>query len=38
MIRENIKPDKKYLDYILDGKDIFSEKYYEALKLTKTLD
>ena len=38
MIRENIKPDKKYLNYILDGKDIFSEKYYENLKNTKTLD
>lgn len=38
MIRENINPDKKYLDYILDGKDIFSSKYYEKLKLTKTLD
>lgn len=38
MIRENIKPDKKYLNYILEGKDIFSEQYYEKLKYTKTLD
>ena len=38
MIRENVKPDRKYLDYILDGKDIFSDKYYEILKSTKTLD
>lgn len=38
MIRENIKPDKKYLNYILDGKDIFSNEYYEKLKYTITLD
>ena len=38
MIRENIKPDKKYLNYILEGKDIFSDSYYEKLKLTETLD
>ena len=38
MIRENIKPDKNYLNYILDGKDLFSVDYYEKLKLTKTLD
>ena len=38
MIRENIKPDKKYLDYILDGKDIFSSEYYNKLKMTETLD
>ena len=38
MIKENIMPDKKYLNYILEGKDIFSNKYYEKLKMTKTLD
>ena len=38
MIREDIKPDKKYLNYILEGKDIFSSEYYEKLKYTKTLD
>jgi gamma-glutamylcyclotransferase len=38
MLRENIKPDKKYLNYILEGKDIFSNEYYEKLKLTETLD
>jgi len=38
MIRENIKPDKIYLNYILEGKDIFSNEYYEKIKLTKTLD
>lgn len=38
MIRESIKPDKNYLNYLLEGKDIFSVEYYEKLKLTKTLD
>lgn len=38
MIRENVKPDKKYLDYILEGRDLFSIEYYEKLRLTKTLD
>ena len=38
MIRENIKPNKNYLNYILEGKDIFSEKYYEKLQLIDTLD
>jgi len=38
MIRENIKPDKSYLNYLLEGKDIFSDKYYNDLKSTKTLD
>ena len=38
MIRENIKPDKNYLNYLLEGKDIFSDKYYNDLKSTKTLD
>jgi gamma-glutamylcyclotransferase (GGCT)/AIG2-like uncharacterized protein YtfP len=38
MIRENIKPDKKYLSYILDGKDLFSTNYYDKLLETKTLD
>lgn len=38
MIRENIKPDKNYLNYILDGKDIFSKEYFEKLKLTETID
>ena len=38
MIRENIKPDKKYLNYILEGKDLFSADYYEMIKSTKTLD
>ena len=38
MIRENIKPDKNYLNYLLEGKDILSEKYYNNLLLTKILD
>ena len=38
MIRENIKPDKKYLNYILEGKDIFSTNYYDKLNSTTTLD
>jgi len=38
MIKDDIKPDKNYLNYILEGKDIFSSEYYEKLKLTKTLD
>ena len=38
MIRESIKPDKNYLNYILDGKDLFSNEYYKKLKMTKTLD
>jgi gamma-glutamylcyclotransferase (GGCT)/AIG2-like uncharacterized protein YtfP len=38
MIRENIKPDKKYLNYLLEAKDILSEKYYNNLLLTKTID
>lgn len=38
MIRENIKPDKNYLNYILEGKDIFTTEYYNKLKITKTLD
>lgn len=38
MVRENIKPDKKYLGYILEGKDIFTEDYYNNLLITKTLD
>jgi gamma-glutamylcyclotransferase (GGCT)/AIG2-like uncharacterized protein YtfP len=38
MLKENIKPDKKYLNYILEGKDIFSDSYYEDLKNTSTLD
>lgn len=38
MIRENIKPEKNYLNYILEGKDIFSEKYYEKLNSVITID
>jgi len=38
MIRENIRPDKKYLNYILDGRDVFSDEYYEKLRNIKTLD
>lgn len=38
MIRENIKPDKKYLSYILEGKDLFTVDYYEKILETKTLD
>lgn len=38
MIKENIKPDKKYLNYILEGKDIFSDSYYDKLKNVTTLD
>jgi gamma-glutamylcyclotransferase (GGCT)/AIG2-like uncharacterized protein YtfP len=38
MIRDNIKPDKNYLNYILEGKDLFSADYYGKLLETKTLD
>lgn len=38
MIRDNIKPDKNYLNYILEGKDLFSSDYYNNLLETKTLD
>jgi len=38
MIRENILPDKAYLNYILEGKDLFSVDYYNKLLNTKTLD
>lgn len=38
MIRQNIKPDKNYLSYILEGKDLFTNDYYEKLLETKTLD
>lgn len=38
MIRQNIKPDKKYLNYILEGKDLFTNDYYEKILETKTLD
>ena len=38
MIRENIKPNKNYLNYILEGKDIFTINYYEKLNETITLD
>lgn len=38
MIRENILPDKNYLNYILAGKDLFSVDYYNNLLNTKTLD
>lgn len=38
MVKENIKPDKNYLNYILEGKDIFTSEYYEKLNLTKTLN
>lgn len=38
MIRKNILPDKNYLKYILEGKDIFSSDYYENLSKTTTLD
>lgn len=38
MIRNNVLPDKKYLNYILEGKDIFSSDYYNNLINTRTLD
>jgi len=38
MIKENLFPDKNYLNYILEGKDIFTKEYYEKLIHTKTLD
>jgi len=38
MVRKNILPDKNYLKYILEGKDIFSPDYYEKLSNTNTLD
>jgi gamma-glutamylcyclotransferase (GGCT)/AIG2-like uncharacterized protein YtfP len=38
MIRENIMPNKNYMNYLLTGKDIFSKDYYENLLSTKTID
>jgi len=38
MVRSNIKPDKNYLSYILEGKDLFSLEYYDKLLETRTLD
>jgi gamma-glutamylcyclotransferase (GGCT)/AIG2-like uncharacterized protein YtfP len=38
MIKENIKPNKHYLNYILEGKDILTEKYYNNLRSTETFD
>lgn len=38
MIKENISPNKNYLNYILDGKDLFSDEYYKKLQMVKTLD
>lgn len=35
-VREGIKPSQKYLDYLLEGKDLLSEKYYNNLLLTET--
>jgi hypothetical protein len=37
MVKENLKPTKKYLGYLLEGKDMLSEKYYENLSKTETL-
>lgn len=38
MVREGLKPTKKYLKHYLKGKDILSEPYYRKLSSTKTLD
>lgn len=38
MIKYNIKPDKSYLNYILEGKDVFSDDYYQKLLKVETLD
>ena len=35
-VKENIKPTQFYLNYLLEGKDIMSEEYYNKLKLTET--
>ena len=32
MINENAKPTKKYIEFLLEGKDLLSESYYEILK------
>ena len=34
----SLKPEKKYLDHLLEGKEYLSEKYYFDLKNTETLD
>ena len=35
---EELKTSNEYKNYLLDGKDLLSEKYYERLKNIKTLD
>jgi gamma-glutamylcyclotransferase (GGCT)/AIG2-like uncharacterized protein YtfP len=37
MTRENLKPTQNYLNYLLEGKDMLSENYYENLSKTETL-
>ena len=34
----SLKPEKKYLDHLLEGKEYISENYYSNLKNTETLD
>lgn len=38
MLNNDIKPNKQYLNYILDGKDVFSNEYYTYLKSIITID
>ena len=37
-IRDGLKPRRCYLDYLLAGRDILSEEYFNWLKRTETLD
>lgn len=37
-IRDGLKPSKEYLNYLLEGEDILSVKYFNWLKETATLD
>ena len=34
----SLKPEKKYLNHLLAGKEFLSEEYYSELKNTETLD
>jgi gamma-glutamylcyclotransferase len=38
MIREDLKPKRKYLNHYLAGEDILSKPYFEKLRSTETLD
>lgn len=37
-IEDGLKPNRKYLDHLLAGKDILSKEYFDKLKATPTCD